>query len=611
MAEQPQAATGEHGRTGSWLSGEWLTGRRVVQVAGLLVVLQLLLRTWVAASGYFWQDDLIVASRAVSMPLLSSEFLMYDHDGHFMPAGFLLTGIFTHLAPLQFWPLVVAMVVMQALASLAVWRLLRLLLGDRPVLLVPLLLYLFSPLTLPAFSWWMAAVNALALQAGMAWVAADAVQLVRTGRIRFAVTGSIACALALAFFEKSIVVPVVAFAVVVLLQRAAGDPAPIMSALRCGRWLWTGLALVLAVWGWAYSSVVGSPAIGPDGAGTVPQAIGLVRTGVLRGLLPALVGGPLTWDAGAWADPPQAMTVIGGLAVLVAVVWSARRRRGCGVIWWLVAGYVAACAAAMVLGRLTVMTADVLALSLRYFSDSALVIAIALALVLQAPARTEPARHRLLTGHGTRLVAVGAVAAFVLASLWSTVTYTRAWSAISTHDYLIAAEKSLAEADVPLLDHPVPPDVLWALAFPRNLASQVFAPLEDRPEFSRATPELLMLDGSGHLADARVAPLRWIQEGEFEGCGHPVGDRRTTVVPLDGPLVPWDWTVQLNYLAGADGVLEVSLDGESVRTPVQRGPNTVFLRVLGGGENLHVRSRTAGVAVCLDSGVVGRMELVG
>jgi hypothetical protein len=57
--------------------------RRVLGVAGLLVVIQLVLRTWVAARGNFW-DDLILTGRSGSMPLLSTEFLLHDHDGHFM-----------------------------------------------------------------------------------------------------------------------------------------------------------------------------------------------------------------------------------------------------------------------------------------------------------------------------------------------------------------------------------------------------------------------------------------------------------------------------------------------------------------------------------------------
>ena len=79
-------------------------------------------------------------------------------------------------------------------------------------------------------------------------------------------------------------------------------------------------------------------------------------------------------------------------------------------------------------------------------------------------------------------------------------------------------------------------------------------------------------------------------------------------MPLDGPLIPWSWTVQLNYLAGDDGVLEVALDGETIRTPVQKGANTVYVRVGGGGNALHLTSATPGVGICLESGAVGNVR---
>src|SRR4051794_33014208 len=116
-----------------------------------------------------------------------------------MPGGFLLTGLLSRLAPLEWWPMAVAMVALQLLASLAVWRLLRILLGNRPIILAPLLLYLFSPLSLSAFAWWIAAVNALPLQAGLAWVVGDAILLWRTGRVRYAITGTAAFLLTLLF----------------------------------------------------------------------------------------------------------------------------------------------------------------------------------------------------------------------------------------------------------------------------------------------------------------------------------------------------------------------------------------------------------------------------
>ena len=159
-----------------------------------------------------------------------------------------------------------------------------------------------------------------------------------------------------------------------------------------------------------------------------------------------------------------------------------------------------------------------------------------------------------------------------------------------------------------MLDHGVPDFVLWPLAFPHNLASQVFSPLEERPEFASTTTELRSLDESGHMIGGRVEALRWITEGPLAGCGHAVTAERTTHVPLDGPLVALPWTVQLNYLAGEDGVLEVSLDDEWLEVPVRKGPNTVYLRIIGGGDSLRVKSQTPGLAVCLDAGVVGHMQ---
>ena len=82
--------------------------------------------------------------------------------------------------------------VLQLVASLALLRALYVILGWRPVLLVPLSFALFSPLGLPAFAWWAAALNALPMIAALAWVCADAILLVRTGNQRYAVTGALA-----------------------------------------------------------------------------------------------------------------------------------------------------------------------------------------------------------------------------------------------------------------------------------------------------------------------------------------------------------------------------------------------------------------------------------
>ena len=52
-----------------------------------------------AANSDFYWDDLILAGRGGSLPLLSGDLLLYDHDGHLMPGAFLVAGIATRIAP--------------------------------------------------------------------------------------------------------------------------------------------------------------------------------------------------------------------------------------------------------------------------------------------------------------------------------------------------------------------------------------------------------------------------------------------------------------------------------------------------------------------------------
>ena len=590
----------------------WPVARGVVWFPAFLVVAQLAVRGWVAARGNFFGDDLILEGRAAGLPLFSAEFLLYDHNGHLMPGGFLLAGGLTDWWPLQWWAPALSLVLLQALASLAVLRLLRLLLGDRPVLLVPLALYLFSPLTLPGFAWWAAAVYALPLQAGLAWVAGDAVLLVRTGRRRYAVTGTIAIALSLAFFAKAVIVPLFALALAVLMARAAGDPTPLRSMLRRAAPLWVGSLGVTAVWVWAYTSLVGSPVAGKPFS--VTEAAGPVVGGVVEGVLPALLGGPWQWyrttGSPTVAAPPVELVAVACAVWLAVIVTSCRRRRGAWLIWLLAAGHIAFSATLMVAGRFAEGLADVVSLALRHFSDSAVVVAVAVALILLAPARDDRPARPLLTPRGWRLLVPAAVGLFVVSSLWSTLTFAQRWTDLPAGDYLANARASLAAAGpAPLLDQAVAEDVLWGVAHPANLASNVLAPLEQRPPFATWTSELRLIDESGTVVPARLGLSQVTEPGPVPDCGHLVSGDAVTPVPLEDGVYAWPWTVQLDYFANRDGVLQVSLGtGEAVRTPVQRGPHRVFLRLEGGGEELRLHSPTRDLALCMTGALIGLPE---
>src|ERR1700741_1576558 len=218
-----------------------LTGiPKVALAAAALIAVQLVIRAVLAFRGYFYWDDLILVGRAGTHGLLSPSYLFDDHDGHVMTAAFLVAGAITRLAPLNWAGPATSLVVLQLLASLALLRGLHVILGWRPVLLVPLTFALFTPLGVPGFAWWAAALNSLPMLAALAWGCADAILLVRTGNQRYAVTGVLVYFGGLLFFEKAAVIPFVAFAVAALLLHVQGDRAALRSVWRAGLRLWIG-----------------------------------------------------------------------------------------------------------------------------------------------------------------------------------------------------------------------------------------------------------------------------------------------------------------------------------------------------------------------------------
>ncbi len=117
----------------------------------------------------------------------------------------------------------------------------------------------------------------------------------------------------------------------------------------------------------------------------------------------------------------------------------------------------------------------------------------------------------------------------------------------------------MRHSEAPLLDQEVDPLVLQRVVGPENLASHMFALLRDRPEFAAATTQLRMLDSSGRLVNARVTWVRTIVPGPMPQCGYFAQPDKPARLVLDGPLLPADWTVELNYLANSDGSMTLTL----------------------------------------------------
>ncbi|MCA2262216.1 hypothetical protein JF709_02220 [Mycobacterium marseillense] len=584
----------------------------MASAAAALIAVQLAVRAALAFGGYFYWDDLILIGKAGTHNLLAPSYLFHDHDGHVMPGAFLLAGTIIRLAPLDWtWP-ALSLVVLQLLASLALLRALHVIGGWRPVLLIPLTFALFTPLAVPGFAWWAAALNSLPMLAALAWVCADAVLLVRTGNPRYAVTGVLVYFGGLLFFEKAAVIPFVAFAVAALLCHVTGDGglgSALATAWRAGARLWVAALALTAAWVALYLGVVNQQRWSSDLSMTGRL---LVRS-ITHGIVPGLAGGPWHWDrwapASPWATPPASVMALGWLVLGGALAVSLARKRRIGPVWLTAAGYAVACQVPIYLMRSSKQTALELAQTLRYFPDLVVVLALLAAVALCAPNR--PAGPGWLDASPKRTaVTAGLATLFVASSLYSTATFLTSWRDNPAQPYLRNAQASLAAAhavsDAPLLDQEVDPLVLQRVAAPENLASHLFALLRDRPEFAPATTQLRMLDSSGHLIRARVTWIRTISPGPMPQCGYFAQPDKPARLVLDGPLLPADWTVELNYLANSDGSMMLSMtQGPEVKVPVHPGLNRVFARLPGAGDAITVRANTAALALCIASGPVG------
>lgn len=624
---------------------------RLVLATCALVVVATAVRTWVAAAGWFYWDDLLLHGRAAAQAFPDPAFLFADHDGHLMPGAMALTWVAAHVAPLDFRMPLVQIALLQLVAGAALARMLWVLLAGRAILLVPLVATLAIPLGLPSATWWAAALNALPLAAAMAWTVASIILLARSGRRRHAVGAAVATALGLLFVEKALIIPVVAAAVLLGSWWTGGGTRSELRALwRRTRWAWSALAAIVVVWGAVFLVVVGRlgggssggfPAgteggddTGGTGAGSPgPGFVDLVDHTYRLAVVPTLGGGPWSWER--WhpgppmADPSTMAVVVGALAVAAVLAWSVLTRRRTGAIWVAAALYPMVTVVLVAVGRTGPDTATEIVQTLRYHSELPVVLAAAAALAIAAPRRQDarrrqdaPRRQDAAPGEraapegdpaprigraGTWLPMAGALglAALFASSAVSTVSYRQVWSEQPSRDYTEPLLTALRERSEPLLDKEVPLEVLLPLTTPANRLSALLAGVPGVPAVGAWTRDPVAIDAHGVLHPADVAPGRTIPQGPVPGCGHRVGPDGARIA-LDGPLLGRDWVVRLHLLADADGHVAVRLDdGDEVTAPVQAGPGTVYVRLEGGGTGLAISPGGGASQLCVGSGPVG------
>jgi hypothetical protein len=254
----------------------------------------------------------------------------------------------------------------------------------------------------------------------------------------------------------------------------------------------------------------------------------------------------------------------------------------------------------------------------RYLADTlpvtALVIALAtMPLVVDgAPAFRRPLPDPAALGTWARRGLVTAGAVVLVGSIVSTVRYAAPWHGdYVARAYIHNAVSTLRDDPSPIADVEVPDLVQLSLHYPSNLPSHLLAPYGDLVQTTQRGNDLRILDGSGRSKQAIVSGGAETVLDAIPGCGVRVGPT-DAIFSLDREeMDAFPWT-SVNYVASADGLIEVTADGRPLPDlEVAAGPHTYFFLTDGAYSTLTLRSRTPGAELCVDVVRAGPIKAFG
>lgn len=609
----------------------WLRSHRVLLGAIVLIAAQLAWKAQFLSTLYFRQDDFHDLDLAVDHGL-TWKYLTFIGSGHLIIGLRIIAWALVRVSATPYnWLLASAVsLIFVAAASLAAYRLLRDLFGERPAILIPLAIYLLSPLTLPDLGIWSSAMESVPLQLATFLALSAHLRYVRTGRWTHLLSSAFWIVFGLVFFEKGLVLPLLLFGVTAaFLVDTRSLLGGIFSALRrfWAAWL---LYIVLAV---AYLVVLIQALHTSTSQPKVPVSMSGVLAFVWELLrdtfIPGAIGGPWQWfpvpgNSFSFASPPHALVGVAIVLLLVIIAVSIWIRPVAWRAWLLLAVWLAAAdMLPVVIGRISTSESSFYGLETRYVADAIPVLAVCAGLAflpvmveqtgrVQAKSR----RHRSEPG-SLRPVAAAVVGVFVFSSIWSVAAYESATNGTQARDYITTARLALKDVQkgTPVVDRPVPQNIVEGTFENYAYASKVVGYLErgqlkgkvrwiSKPQGTIDGLMTFGTDGRLHVAQVfgatslpRPARSCWPQR------------HGRIIVPFTHSSWAFSDTVRMGYIwpGGSSGVVYVRY-GRTVRQlAVEPGLHAGYLHVAGSASRIVV-SGLGGIKMCVgdvEAGNVG------
>jgi hypothetical protein len=591
----------------------WTRGRGVALLGLALIAAQLIWKSIFLSNYFFWQDDFHFTELALGHSF-SWSYLTFVGAGHLFPGVYAIVWVVARIA-LYNWAFASAItVIMLAAAGLAALRLLRTLFGNRPAILVLLLIYLLCPLTMLDDRWWSTAIESLPLQIAVFMALNAQVHYVRTGRFRHAIAAAAWLVVGLIFFEKALILPLLLLGITSGFLMDGPWPRAIGQCLARYWKSWLMQVLILAVYAVVFAQSLHTSTAKPTVSG-VGQAFSFTWELLKNTFVPGALGGPWQWFPTADAQyassaPPGMLAWLSLIVAAVVIIASIALRSWAWRAWAILAGWlVAADVTPVLLGRVEVLSAGVLALQSRYVSDALPVLVICLGLAFLPAAGQPDTRRRsaVLAGIQTgtqagRLAAAGLVGAFIIGSVWSVQDLQSTTSGLQARLYIDNAQAAVAEAPAGtvIADSQVPAAIMIGAFGQYADTSRVIGPMENAADTARirwtsrpdGTIDNLMVFGTdGRLRQAAIYGQTSAPPATGRQC-HPVA-RGQVVAAFPAPAAPGSVVLRVAYLAdtAAGGANMIIRYGNSTeRLVIEPGLHDGYLPVRGSAASVTISS---------------------
>lgn len=570
-------------------------------IAAVLVLLQAVVRGWVISGSYYFQDDFAHLDFARRSGL-SAEYLVRDYGGHLEIGQYFVIWVMSHMIDGTFAPAAFVIVVLQAVASVLLFALLRTLFGESPFILLPWTAYLFTPLAVGWSSWLSAALQALPLQIAMILVLLASAKAHSTGSRGWAAVSVAAFTGGLLMWQKAGLILPLALAVHLLVVAYPTPWRQRMQGLRQMAAMWLAHVGVLGVYIVLYLNVVGE---GLDTVASEGFDVGpMFGETLFRMFVPGLFGGP--WHStGAestiypYTDTYPAIIFLLALMALVVTSFMVTGRRAAAG-WILLVGYLAADLVLLRLGR-----ADWIGILLRdprYVADALPVMTIAVLAAFRGlwePGEEDRRVAQWLRANLTLRMAMNGVALLVVSCLVTTVRMAPAVQHEYSANYTLGVARQMEEDRRRSVVNTAPPFEVSARADLKGMMNAIGADVV----FDRPAVEMYLFDGLAQLKRMDLFPGSESETGPIPSCGWSVGQQYEDLWEVDADQVA-PRVLRIGYFAGESVTLEMSLSGGASSVVLPAGLGQAFFVI--GTQPAQVAARVkGGGSVCITDVAVG------